>query len=101
MLTTDPTPNSLSLLIDAIDTLEGSAAPADDQARKALIAMIDVVDTAFQTAALLASGADPRSREVRMIFLFITMKLTEVSAHLGLRPSSRAAKCLSLAKGGR
>ncbi|TCV55153.1 hypothetical protein [Agrobacterium tumefaciens] len=87
-------PTALDLFIAAIDTLETTAAPLEEPARRALAAMIDTVDVAFQTARAIASGASPRSNEVRQPFLFTTMKMVEVSGHLEQTDDSKAVKTL-------
>ncbi len=84
----------LDLLIQAIDALESAAVPLEEPARRALAAMIDTVDVAFQTARSIANGADPRSCDVRQPFLFTTMKMVEVNRYLGQTCKSKAVKNL-------
>lgn len=89
-------PAALDLFISAIDALEAAAAPLEGPARRALTAMIDTVDVAFQTAHALANGADPNSADIRQPFLFTAMKLFEVNRRLGETDTSEAARCLRL-----
>ncbi len=86
----------LDLFIQAIDALEAAAVPLEEPARRALAAMIDTVDVAFQTARSIANGADPRSCDVRQPFLFTTMKMVEVNRHLGQTCKSMAVKNLQV-----
>jgi len=89
-------PSALDLFISAIDALEAAAVPLEEPARRALAAMIDTVDVAFQTARSIANGADPRSCDVRQPFLFTTMKMVEVNRHLGQTCKSKAVKNLQV-----
>lgn len=88
--------SALDLLIQAMDALEATAVPLEEPARRALAAMIDTVDVAFQTARAIASGVDPRSADIRQPFLFTAMKMFEVNRRLGQLDSSAAARCLRL-----
>ncbi|NSY61068.1 hypothetical protein [Agrobacterium tumefaciens] len=91
--------SSLDLFIQAMDALEATAVPLEEPARRALTAMIETVDVAFQTARAIASGVDHRSADIRQPFLFTAMKMFEVNRRLGQLDSSAAARCLRAMEG--
>lgn len=84
MRTTQAKPTSLSLFVDALLEMERTAEASGLTARYALRAAMDAMDQSFQLASLLASGADPRSQEVRVPFKFVVGKLLQTNELLGL-----------------
>jgi hypothetical protein len=100
MRTTQAKPTSLSLFVDALLEMERTAEASGLTARYALRAAMDAMDQSFQLASLLASGADPRSQEVRVPFKFVVGKLLQTNELLGLPHDSPEALCLDILQGG-
>lgn len=99
MRTSQAKPTSLSLFVDSIIEMERVAAPVSVPASHALRAAIEAMDQAFQLAGLLASGVDPKSKEVRVPFTFAVAKLMQTNELLGLPANSPEAMCLDILSG--
>ena len=96
MRTSQAKPTSLSLFVDAMIEIERTAEASGPTARHAMRAAMDAMDQSFQLASLLASGADPQSRQVRVPFKFAVAKLLQTNELLRLPPDSPEAMCLDI-----